>query len=148
MKPAFLSSVVLFAGALFLGGCANGGSGSDVIMSTPANWQEFENKTIKVQGDAANSPYGPFVRLRDGTSLKLAGMKPWAIDFITRPVGIEGKIVKGTDAFADRYVLQVEKYYRVQTDQQPITIAPPEPEKPNIPHSSSSKKKDKEKDKK
>ena len=57
----------------------------------------------------------------------------WPIDYATRPVGVEGTVVKGTDDFADRYVLKLDKYYRIKTDQQPISMAPPEPEQPNIP---------------
>lgn len=142
MKSTLTHCVTAVLFALLVGGCTNGGGAtSDIITTTPGNWQDYENRTVKLYGNAANSPAGPFLRLSDGTSLKVAGIPIWTIDYATRPVGVEGKIVKGTDAFADRYVLQIEKYYRIQTDQQPVTIAPPEPQQPSVPRRKSKDKK-------
>ena len=140
---AFATTVcrTLILGALALAGCQGDGvSESGAMREAPGNWASYENKRVKLEGSAANSAAGPFIRLNDGARLQVVGLRVWPIDYTARPVGVEGTIVKGTDAFADRYVLKVEKYYRVKTDQQPITLAPPEPEKQDLPKKKAKKK--------
>ncbi len=123
---------VLLAALLAVGGCAGVGT-PEVVTEAPGNWQVYENRSVTLQGNAANSPSGPFLRLKDNARLSIIGIPGWGIDYVGRPIGVEGTVVKGTDAFADRYVLKLAKYYRVQTDQQPISITPPEPDPQDLP---------------
>jgi len=111
--------LMLFA----VSGCAGGaGSRGDTIIEAPGNWSAYENRQVTVEGSSANSPSGPFIRLADGARLTVVGFRAWPIDFVSRPIGATGKIVRGTDANVDRYVLALETYYRQKVTDVPVEV--------------------------
>jgi hypothetical protein len=105
---SFSSALGLSLAVVVAGGCNP--SGSATLTESPKNWAEFENKTVTLEGTAGNSRLGPIVRLAGGEKI-FVSTRPWPIDVVSRPVGVKGKLVRGTGAQEDQYVLAADSWW-------------------------------------
>ncbi len=106
---------------IFLSGCSWGsfGGSSNVMTEPPSNWQNYEKKTVTLEGSAGNSPTGPILRFRGGSWIGLEGARMWGLDVVGRPVGVTGVIQPGAGARDGEYVMKVESWYLQQSTNLP-----------------------------
>ena len=112
--PALLL-LALAGGAATLGGD---------ITASPADWSAYDGDTVRVSGNAGNSPLGPIVRFQDGGYVALRSFAPWSIDNGGRPVEVKGKIVPGTGYRAEKYVLDVTDAAVMPAQREPTKFGP------------------------
>jgi hypothetical protein len=99
----------LVLGALIVAGChSNGGSGA--LTEAPKNWSDFEGRNVTVEGTAGNSRTGPFIRMGDKSVIHL-DLRPWSIDTVSRPIGVKGKVTRGTGPNEGQFIIAVDSWW-------------------------------------
>ena len=103
---------------LIAAGCTDGGS--QALTRAPADWGQYANKTVTVQGTAGNSPRGPIVRLFEGGYIALKQREPWGFvngyGIASRNVEVTGTLISGRGIRDEKYVLDVKSVTMMQPE--------------------------------